>query len=309
MSPLMRTQPYCSVIVPTYRRPAKLTECLAALACLDYPRDCFEVIVVNDGGNSPLAPLINAFVDRLDITLLIQANAGPAAARNTGVAQARGELLVFTDDDCKPEASWLRHFAERFASNPDRAFGGLTINALRNNPYSIASQLVIDVGYAQNNSEADNAHFFTSNNLALPAEGLRAVGGFDPNFKTSEDRDLCSRWIAKGRRMTYVPEAIVYHEHDLTFWSFCRQQFAYGQGAFRYHREQARRWNHRIKIAPSFYLALLSYPFKHEHGRTAVLLPALLLIWFLSNTAGFVWEWAKSRRGSRHLTHHTEFFE
>jgi GT2 family glycosyltransferase len=314
MGSLKHREPYCSVIVPTYRRPAQLADCLDALARVDYPREHFEVVVVDDGGSSPLAPLVNAFRDRLNITLLLQPNAGPAAARNRGVAQARGELLVFTDDDCKPAASWLRHFADRFVANPDRAFGGHTINALPNNPYSKTSQLIIDVGYAQNNPESDNAHFFTSNNLALPLAGLRAVGGFDPNFKTSEDRDLCARWVANGLRMAYVPEAIVYHAHHLTLWSFCRQHFAYGRGAFRYHREQAQRWNRRIKIAPSFYLALLRYPFKHEHARKAVLLTALLLIWHLANTAGFVWEWWNFTKRPRHLstsptTQHTEFTE
>lgn len=302
MDSLTQQQPYCSIIVPTYERPAQLTECLAALAQLEYPRDRFEVIVIDDGGRNPLAHITDGFRGRLDITMLFQANAGPAAARNTAAARARGELLVFTDDDCRPEPSWLQHLVERFASRPERAIGGRTINALHNNLYSSTSQMIIDVGYAQNNPDPENSHFFASNNLAVPRESFRTVGGFDPNFTTSEDRDLCARWVARGLRMTYAPEAVVQHAHHLTLWSFCRQHFRYGRGAFRYHREQARRWNRRIRIEPSFYLALLRYPFTHEPARKALLITALLLVWHLANTAGFVWEWWSSRSYRKSLS-------
>ena len=72
----MTTPPFFSVIVPTYRRPERLAACLRALAGLDYPRERFEVIVVDDGGGATLdgAPAT------IDLTLVTQAHAGPAAA-------------------------------------------------------------------------------------------------------------------------------------------------------------------------------------------------------------------------------------
>src|SRR5439155_25866474 len=135
--------PFCSVIVPTYRRPSQLRECLAALAELDYPRGRFEVIVVADGGGVSPEALAETLGERVRATLLSGPRAGPAAARNAGAARARGELLAFTDDDCRPARSWLRRLAERHLEQPERALGGHTVNALAENVFSAASQLVI----------------------------------------------------------------------------------------------------------------------------------------------------------------------
>src|SRR5438552_18931735 len=104
-------KPRFSIIVPTYKRPAQLAACLQAIARLDYPRDGFEVIVVNDGSQAPPQALIASFKDRLDMTLLKQAHAGPGAARNTVAAKARGKSIAFTDDDCLPGPDWLRSVA------------------------------------------------------------------------------------------------------------------------------------------------------------------------------------------------------
>jgi GT2 family glycosyltransferase len=296
MADMTGPKPACSVIVPTHSRPRQLSACLEALSRLDYPRDRFEVIVVDDEGEDPAAPVVEAFRGRLSLTLLVQKRAGPAAARNTGAEHARGDLLVFTDDDCKPAASWLPSLARRFAAEPDRALGGRTVNGLAHNLYAAVSQLVIKVGYAQNNRDPDDARFFTSNNAAFPRQNFLALGGFDPSFKTSEDRDLCARWTLSGRRMSYVPDAVVFHGSELTFRSFCRQFFSYGRGAFRYRRAQARRTGRRVRIEPSFYWALARRPFADETVDRPLRAVALLAVWHVANTAGFVREWWSVRR-------------
>ena len=282
------SEPSCSIVVPTYQRPEALRSCLESLASLDYPRDLFQVIVVDDGSRAPLRPVAEPFRERLSLELVAQARAGPAAARNAGAARAEGELLAFTDDDCRPRPGWLRLLAERFAARPDEGIGGRTVNVLAGNRYSAAAQLVIDVGYVQNNTGRDDRRWFTTNNLAVPAAGFRAVGGFDSSFRTAEDRDFCSRWVASGLRMSYEPLAVVEHAHELDLVGFARLHFAYGRGAFRYHREQRRR-GRPVRVEPSFYLVLA------REGRRAGLL-APLLLWHVANTTGFLWERASRGR-------------
>ena len=97
-----------SVVIPTYNRPHHVRRCLNALTRLNYPVAQFEVIVVDDGSPNPLDTCIEPFQERLDIKLLRQENRGPGSARNTGAAVARGTFLAFTDDDCRPAASWLK---------------------------------------------------------------------------------------------------------------------------------------------------------------------------------------------------------
>src|SRR5687767_5128657 len=105
----MHTKSYFfSIIIPTYARPKQLAVCLEAIARLNYPRDRFEVIVVDDGSESPPEHVVKSFSERLSLTLLAQPNSGPASARNTGAWEAKGEFLAFVDDDCAPDAGWLR---------------------------------------------------------------------------------------------------------------------------------------------------------------------------------------------------------
>lgn len=280
--------PFCSIIIPTHRRPDQLAECLDALAALRYPADRYEVIIVDDGGGLLLEPVVEPFRDRIQLTLLTRAPTGPAAARNAGAGQARGELLAFTDDDCRPHPDWLSRLAGRHAEQPEHGLGGRTVNALAGNPYAITSQLVISVGYAQNNADHDDARFFASNNLAFPSRGFHELGGFDESFRTSEDRELCARWVLDGRRLGYEPAAVVDHASPLTLRRFWRQHVAYGRGAFRYHGAQARR-GASVKLEPSFYLALVRAGLRRQPGESAAVL-ALLGVWHVANSVGFALE-------------------
>lgn len=104
---------FFSIVIPTYNRPERLAKCLGAIAKLDYPRDRFEVIVVDDGSDTPLDLIVRPFQEQLSLTLIRQPNGGPAKARNTGVANAKGQFLTFTDDDCTPDSNWLTALEKR----------------------------------------------------------------------------------------------------------------------------------------------------------------------------------------------------
>lgn len=292
---MIESLPRCSVIVPTHRRPRQLAACLESLAALDYPADRYEIVVVDDGGDAPLDDLAERSRERVATSLLRQRQQGPAAARNHGAAHAGGELLAFTDDDCRPTPGWLRALAEAHARAPLHAVGGHTRNALTCNPFSITSQMIIDAGYAWHNGDRNDARFMTSNNLAFPAAAFHEIGGFDPAFRTSEDRDLCDRWVAAGRRMFYVPEAVVEHHHDLDLRGFCRQHFGYGRGARRFHRAHAERSGHRIRIEPSFYAGLHRRGWRQPGLGRRLQVQAALLLWHAVNLAGYLHQgWAST---------------
>jgi glycosyltransferase involved in cell wall biosynthesis len=283
-------QPLFSIIIPTYARPRQLSACLQALTRLAYPPHRFEVIVVDDGSENPLKGVVDPFRNQLDVILLSQPNAGPATARNTGASQARGTFLAFTDDDCAPAPDWLKNLAKRFAATPDCAIGGRTLNRLPDNPFSTASQMLIDYLYGYYNSVPNRAQIFASNNLALPADLFRAIEGFDTNFSyaAGEDREFCDRWLHHGYGMIYAPEVVVRHSHFLRIQTFCKQHFNYGRAAFHFHRVRAKRGKKRIRIEPlRFYFDLLRYPFLCMQPRKSILLAMLLLLSQTANAAGF----------------------
>jgi len=283
-------RPFISIIVPTYNRQKQLAACLQSLDHLEYPCDCYEVLVVDDGSSTPPETIVNAFKQRMNIRLIIQPHAGPATARNTGAAQAKGEYIAFTDDDCVPHDRWLQAMAAALLETPDVIVGGHTINQFTDNVFSTASQLLIDYLQSYYNDRKDQARFFTSNNMAVLAHRFWEIGGFDTSFPiaAAEDRELCDRWLFHGFRLVYVPEAIVYHAHALALRTFWRQHFNYGCGAFHFHEIRRRRNNGRIHVEPlSFYLSLLQYPFLHTERRRGIPLATSMCISQIANAMGF----------------------
>ncbi len=249
--------------------------------------------MVDDG--SPVSPesVIAPIRAQLEIKLLTQKNAGPAAARNAGAKHAKGRFLAFTDDDCIPAPDWLRALACRFRETPDCVVGGRTINLLTDNIHSTTSQLIVEVVYRYYNAEPDNSRFFAANNMALPTDYFFLIGEFDSNFTTSEDREFCDRCQHRRYQMIYAPEAVVYHAHPLKFHSFCRQHFNYGRGAFRFHLKRSRRESSGLFRDLKFHLNLrnwLLYPFSRVQVRQRISLAMLLIVWQGVNAAGFFWE-------------------
>jgi cellulose synthase/poly-beta-1,6-N-acetylglucosamine synthase-like glycosyltransferase len=241
-------------------------DCLDALSRLDYPRDHFEVILVDDQGQIPAEATAAPFKKKLDLLVLRQDWGGPAVARNTGAAHAKGTYLCFTDSDCLPDPGWLRCLEARFRDEPEVAVGGRTLNGLPDNTCSVASQVILDAVHSFFNERAGKPMFFAPTNLAVPAHLFLRCGGFDPRFTVSEDRDFCERWQRRGGRFCYAREAIVYHTHPLGLWDFFRRHLNYGRGARRFHLTR-NICNGRGEFADLlFYPFLFGYTFRKGLG-------------------------------------------
>ena len=283
-----------SVVVPTRNRPECLRACLDSLEELDYPRERFEVIVVNDGGDYSPAVMIDSFRPRFDVKLIDVEQCGPAGARNAGVASSRFENLAFIDDDCTAHPSWLRVLSSHLAGSPMSPVGGRVVNGLESNRYSRASQALQDFLYAwYHEDRRGELSFFTTNNLAVSRSEFDRVGEFDATFPfASEDRDWCDRAMLHGDELRYAPDAIVYHWHDLSLPRFIQQHFRYGRGAVLFHSRRASRRGTRIQLEqPGFYRGMLTAPFSRR--REAPLSEALLMLASQSASfAGFAAEMA-----------------
>lgn len=287
-----------TVIVPTRDRHEQLAVCLQALADLRYPKDKFEVVVVNDGSREPVEPIVLPFQTALPLTLLNQDGAGPATARNHAADVARGKFLAFTDDDCAPAPDWLQKLAVELNGTPRKIVGGKTVNALEDNLFSEASEMLVSYLYEHFSHNPGRPWFLATCNFSLAAATFRSVGGFDSSYPAAaaEDRDICDRLQLHGCEMTYAPEALVYHRHALTLSSFWRQHFGYGRGARRYWRARERRSGDRVRIEPpGFYLCMLTYPVRRNRSYATPLAMALLLLSQAANLAGFLCEWVIDR--------------
>lgn len=299
----MRPDPAFSVVVPTYQRPERLAACVRAVAGLRPPEGGFELIVVNDGGADPEPVVAEAAeggpggAEPLAWRCLHQDNAGPAAARNHGVAHARGRRIAFTDDDCTPEPAWLTALAPHLDRTPDALVGGSIVNRLPH-AASTASQQLIDYLYGYFDGRPGRPRFFCSNNMALSRDAFDRVGGFDVTTlrASAEDRELCDRWHHRGLPLVYEPAAVVGHAHAMTVGQFWRQHVNYGRGAHYFRAARAADGRGEVRREPwAFYFGLLAHPFGDRAAGHPLRQAALMMLSQVANTAGFV---AQARRAA-----------
>ena len=275
-----------SVIIPTLDRTGPLVACLDALTA-KFPPDA-ETIVVSDGGEQDLRPVLARFVEPLRLRFIETAHAGQSAARNRGLEVAKGEIAAFTDDDCRPGPGWLAALAAGVRLSPPRAVGGATRNGLPENPYADAAQLVLDLLSRHDRALAHRERLLPSNNFAFPVEALRRIGGFDESYRTAEDRELCRRWAAAGFELGRVPAAVVAHDTQLDLAGFVRKFVAYGKGAAKFHGSGA---NTSLRESVRFHLRLpllLVPELRRRRPARAAAVVALVVLWELANIAGFV---------------------
>lgn len=289
-----------SVVVPTYGRPEQLAACVESLDRLDYPRDAFEVVVVDDGSPQPPDETVSSIETSLVLRLVHQENSGPAMARNRGAQVASGRFVAFVDDDCRPRADWLSALDGALAEDPECLAGGRIENALPGNLCSEASQLLVSFLYEYFDGSEGRPRMFCSNNMALARSRFLEVGGFDESMPraAAEDRELCDRWHFRGRRLSYVDGAVVDHHHRMGLGAYWRQHFNYGRGAYLYHRIRKRDERGALTPEPpAFYLRLLGYPFRRGLGPRRWALVMLLFIAQVANVGGFAAELRAGRRG------------
>lgn len=289
--------PASSVIIPTRNRPEQVVRCLDALAAQAIEPGSFEVVVVDDGSEPPLALDPARWAHAFPLVVIRQSNTGPAGARNRGVSAARGEILAFTDDDCLPSPTWLAELAAGIRERPEALIGGSTVNGLVDHSFSEASQLILEMVYAYFNSEPTRAFFFASNNIACRRDRFLACGGFDAEFPgaAAEDREFCDRWRMQGRPLVWRSSAIIEHRHRQEFKSFVRIHFRYGQGAFLYQHKRRVRGSGTMSEDLGFHRRLpgLARRALSRHPTSRRLPLAFnLLVWQVVNTAGFLHAWA-----------------
>lgn len=216
-----------SVIIPTRNRPALLAECLRGYAEQDYVGE-LELLVVDDGSAPGAAPV--QAPAGLDVKFLSQPPRGPAAARNLGIREAAGDLLLFTGDDMLPEKGLLAaHAAFHSArTGSGSAMLGRAAWDPRVRPSPFARWLEAggpQFGFGKFSPGQRVTAFWTAN-LSVKKSFLLAHGVFDEDFAyaAGEDVELGVRLQAAGLEIIYNPEASVRHFHRVTFSAYCRRQ-------------------------------------------------------------------------------------
>jgi glycosyltransferase involved in cell wall biosynthesis len=233
-----------SVVIPTYRRAETLFPVLDALAAQTDPPD-FEVVVVDDGSGDDTLARLRSYRPPYPFRFFTQENAGPATARNRGVREARGDVVLFLGDDTVPEPPLLSIHArtqEEKRPHPVAVLGYTTWpRDLRVSPFlHHINEYGLQFGYGLiRDPEEVPFNFFYTSNVSLPRGLLLEVGLFDTSFPHAawEDIEVAYRLMQRGMRMVYRPTAVARHHHAITFASFRRRQEKAGEAAAIFYRK------------------------------------------------------------------------
>ena len=213
-----------SVVVATFNGARTLEACLNALARLNYPD--YEVIVIDDGSTDSTPEIAARFPF---VRYFRQSNSGLSAARNTGIAAARGEIVAFTDDDCRPDEDWLHYLIGDLLRSDFAAVGGHNFLPPEDSP--VAAAVAASPGGPAHVMLTDReAEHIPGCNMAFYKWALEDISGFDPVFrKAGDDVDVCWRLQARGRKIGFSPAGFVWHYRRATLKAYLKQQAGYGE--------------------------------------------------------------------------------
>lgn len=215
--------PRISVVVCSYNGGRVIRDCMEGLLKLEYPN--FEVIVVDDGSKDNTAEIVSEYPFRLIRTQ----NHGLSNARNTGLKAATGEIVAYTDDDARPDPHWLHYLALTYMNTNHVGVGGPNIappgdgwiaECVANAPGGPVHVLLDD----------ETAEHIPGCNCSFRVDALRAIGGWDPRFRTAgDDVDVCWRLLDRGWTIGFNPAAMVWHHRRNSITDYWKQQIGYGR--------------------------------------------------------------------------------
>lgn len=232
-------EPFVSIIVSTFRRPEVLRETLAALTNIDYPAHLHEIVVVDDGSGDETPQVVQSFQHNCSkLCYHRQANSGVATARNNGARVARGEVLIFLDDDIMVEPDVIRrHLAamDEFGAclvNGHWEFAPALAASLRVTPFGRFRMRIEDWVKEAEEKRTLRGNIvepssITACNLGVRRDDYRRIGGFDEQFPFAgrEDQEFSIRAAAAGFRFVYDYDMHIWHnDHRLSFRQFCERK-------------------------------------------------------------------------------------
>lgn len=200
--------PLVSVVIPHLNQPEHLDRCLASLRAQTFPRDAFEIIVVDNGSRDDPEAIARA---NPDVRLLREAAPGPGLARNRGVGAARGRFLAFIDADCRAHPGWLAAAVSGLEDPACRGVvgGDVRIDAVDADRLTPLEAYESVFAFRQKLYIEEHGYSGTGN-LAIRPDVFSDVGPFG-GIAIAEDMDWGRRAAASGHAAIYRPDMIVYH--------------------------------------------------------------------------------------------------
>ncbi len=229
-----------SIIIPTYNRSSVLLQALKSLQ--EQTLESFEILVIDNAADSKIQSMVAEFnqTATIPVNYIPEPQLGLHNARHAGAKAARGDILVFTDDDATFDTAWLQVYADSFLQHPEMVAAGGPVRPIWEVPppqwlldYMGDSKMFPILSLMEPYAELrlDSQGFFFGVNMAIRRDALFKLGGFNPESfgdiwlgdgESGLNRKLWENNLLVG----YVPAAIVHHHippSRMTIDYFCRR--------------------------------------------------------------------------------------
>lgn len=198
--------PAVSIVIPTYNRRDLLKEVLLALSTQDLSREKFEVCLVDDGSTDGTGEMVRSLSPGYDLRYFFQKNEGSGSARNLGIREARGEIVLFIDDDTIPHEKIISAHVAAHRSSKRLVARGIIVNVQDLNLVRTSRESLVKYPWRY-----FSLNFFCTSNVSVRKEFLDQAGLFDESYIRWQDAELGFRLRKLGLRGKFIPEAIVFH--------------------------------------------------------------------------------------------------
>lgn len=236
-----------SVVIPTYNRLAQLKRVVAALEQQTYPMDDWQVIIVSDGSSDGTAEYLCSLDTALSLQVMVQEHQGVSAASNLGVNAARGEIILFVDDDIVAAPHLVAEHVRSHSAQGDKVvvIGPMaTPPDFKLSPWVAWEQAMLEKQYRamQLGEWVPGARQFYTGNASVRRTHILEAGGFDPCFRRAEDIDLAYRLAALGLHFIFNPNAVGYHYAQRSYQAWLEIPYLYGRADVLMANQKGQTW-------------------------------------------------------------------
>lgn len=204
-----KSLPYVSVIIPVFNDSAKLKICLQKLEIQTYSQELYEIIVVDNNSTENIREVATEFAG---VKITIEQKQGSYAARNKGIAIAKGEIIAFTDSDCIPAPDWIERGVETLQTTPNCGLvGGKIELVFKEQKKPNGAELFDSLNCLQQKHYIEQKHYGATANVFTYKEILETVGLFNTNLKSGGDLEWGRRVFAAGYQQVYGENVRIAH--------------------------------------------------------------------------------------------------
>ncbi|MCL4871768.1 MAG: glycosyltransferase [Anaerolineae bacterium] len=288
--------PTVTVVIPVYNGAMTIANCLKTVLAQTYPRDKYEVVVVENGSTDETTEI----VQRYPVRLIHNEALGPAAARNRGIQESQAEIIAFTDADCLVTPTWLEELIKPYQDPTISGVGG-DIQPYRHDGRTIV-ELFNDQFSPWMNYLDGKAEFLPqlyTPNASYRRSLLLEINGFNEKMLTGEDVEISWRiQMETGAKIVFTRAAVVYHHHRSTRQGLIRQYRQYGFGEvlldtlFSHHPDyprsrqiQLRRMVGQMVILPRYIASGILRWTRYLRGRITPYEATIPWLWLLAESS------------------------